>query len=515
MFRPSVSFDHSVLFVVIFCFVIVAMPGVAQENQTAAAHDENPASPEQLQSVVLELRNQLQQSRTELQQLRQRVSALEARVGTPAVEQPAGSLPTLASPAPAAPVPADDTLRSLREGQELLSARVNEQEQTGVESTSQYKVKLSGLILMNASANQGRVDIQDLPGLAFTPGAGRSGGDFGATLRQSLLGLEVFGPKLAGASSSAGVEVDFFGGFPRAPFGVSSALMRLRTAHARLDWTNTSVAVGQEAPFFSPLSPTSYASVAEPAFAWAGNLWVWTPQISVEHRWATGENSGFSLQGGILDALTEGVLGSQVQRTPSPGEASRYPAAAGRLGWSGTLFGHNAQAGVGTYVSSQNYGFDRNTRSWAWTADWNLPLAPILTWSGEMFRGQALGGLGGGVWNSIVADQPTSEPGASIAGLNTIGGWSQLKLAPSSRWELNLAAGMDNPFSSDIERFAQEFTVEGRSPLARNQAAFLNAVYRPRSNLLVALEYRRLRTYFRNGDHASAGHINLAIGVSF
>jgi hypothetical protein len=498
-----------------FAFFLLTAPLLAQVNQQPGANDEFPATPQQWQALVLQLQSQLQQSSTELRQLRQRVSALEAKVGTTVAEQPQGSLPTLASPAPAAPLPEDDNLRSLREGQELLSARVAEQAQTGVESASRYKVRLSGMVLMNASANQGRVDIQDLPSLAFGYSGGQADGDFGATLRQSLLGLEVTGPKVAGAAASAGVEVDFFGGFPRAPFGVSSGIMRLRTAHARLDWANTSLTVGQEAPFFSPLSPTSYATVSEPAFAWAGNLWVWTPQIRVEHRWATGEDSGFSLQGGILDALTEGISASQFRRTPGPGEASRYPAAAGRLGWNGTWFGHSAQAGTGTYVSSQNYGFGRDVRSWAWTADWNLPLAPILTWSGEMYRGQAIGGLGGGVWNSIVADEPTDVPGARIAGLNTIGGWSQLKLSPTSRWELNLAAGMDNPLASDLERFANPLTVEGRTPLARNQAAFLNAIYRPRSNLLVALEYRRLRTYFRDGDHASAGHLNLAIGVSF
>jgi hypothetical protein len=500
------------IFLCVFLCGVLRAPSWAQGPHAA---DVPAATPEQLQALVLELQNQLQQSRAELQQLRQRVSALEARVGAPANEQPTGPLPTLASAVPAAPLPADDSLRSLREGQELLSARVTEQAQTAVESSSRYKVRLSGMVLMNASANQGRVDIQDLPSLAFSRNAGATGGDFGATLRQSFLALDVFGPKLAGASSSAGVEVDFFGGFPRYPFGVSSGLMRLRTAHARLDWSNTSLAVGQEAPFFSPLSPTSYATVSEPAFAWAGNFWVWTPQIRVEHRWATGESSGLSVQGGVLDALTEGSPPPQFQRVPGPGEASRYPAAAARLGWSGSWFGRSAQIGSGTYVASQNYGFGRKVRSWAWTTDWNLPLASFFAWSGEMYRGQAVGGLGGGVWNSIVADRLATDPTASVAGLNTLGGWSQLKLAPSSRWEVNLAAGTDNPFASDLKRFAQPQTIEGRRPLARNQAAFLNAIYRPRSNLLVALEYRRLRTYFRDGGHASAGHINLAIGVSF
>jgi hypothetical protein len=242
---------------------------------------------------------------------------------------------------------------------------------------------------------------------------------------------------------------------------------------------------------------------------------VWTPQIRVERRWSLSDNSRFSIQGGVLDAVTEGILGSQFQRTPGPGESSRLPAGAGRVGWSGILAGRPAQIGASGYLARQNYGFDRSIGSWSWMADYNLPLSPHLTLSGEFFRGQALGGLGGGVWNSIVADQTISNPSARIAGLNVVGGWSQLKFTPTQRWEWNLAAGTDNPLASDLQRFTQAFNVEDRQSLARNQSAFLNMIFRPRSNLLVALEYRRLRTYFRDGNRAQAGHVNLAIGVSF
>ena len=36
--------------------------------------------------------------------------------------------------------------------------------------------------------------------------------------------------------------------------------------------------------YVSPLSPTSFASLAVPAFGYAGNLWGWIPQVRVEHR---------------------------------------------------------------------------------------------------------------------------------------------------------------------------------------------------------------------------------------
>jgi len=72
--------------------------------------------------------------------------------------------------------------------------------------------------------------------------------------------------------------------------------MRLRTATMRMDWTDTSVVVGQDAIFFSPTSPTSFASLAIPALSGAGNLWAWVPQIRVEHRVGLGEQSSLLLQ---------------------------------------------------------------------------------------------------------------------------------------------------------------------------------------------------------------------------
>jgi hypothetical protein len=77
--------------------------------------------------------------------------------------------------------------------------------------------------------------------------------------------------------------MDFGGGNPTTSYGVTAGLIRMRTANVRLDWEKTSLNVGQDALFFSPLSPTSYASLREPALSWAGNLWVWTPQIEIEH----------------------------------------------------------------------------------------------------------------------------------------------------------------------------------------------------------------------------------------
>ena len=144
----------------------------------------------------------------------------------------------------------------------------------------------------------------DVPTLAHQYSGLTSAGSFGSTLRQSIFGFEVFGPQLMGARTSGNVNFDVGGGFPVISDGVNSGLVRLRTATIRLDWKNTDVVVGQDQLFFSPNSPTSFASLIVPALSYAGNLWAWTPQMRVEHRIAVSENSNFTMQAGILDNLT-------------------------------------------------------------------------------------------------------------------------------------------------------------------------------------------------------------------
>jgi len=51
--------------------------------------------------------------------------------------------------------------------------------------------------------------------------------------------------------------------------------------------------------------------------------------------------------------------------------------------------------------------------------------------------------------------------------------------------------------------------------VARNQSAFGNFIYRPRSDVLFSLEYRYFRTFSVNGSSETADHINLGMGVLF
>ena len=411
---------------------------------------------------------------------------------------------------------------SLEEEYQLLSGKVDDQYQTKVESASKYRVRLSGIVLMNLASNQGVVDSIDLPTLAYARPPGGSGGSFGATLRQSEIGFEAFGPTVAGAKTTADLQLDLAGGFPSIPNGINSGLVRLRTATMRMDWTNTSVVVGQDAIFFSPNSPTSFATLAIPALTYAGNLWSWVPQIRVEHRVALGEESSLLFQGGILDPVSGEVPGTASGEAPGtgyyrqagPGEASRQPAYGTRIAWTRNVFGQPLRVGVGGFYTRQGYGFSRTVDGWAGMTDIELPLNRQFSLSGKFYRGKALGGLYGGIGRSVLFSGAPTLASTEVQGLNSIGGWAQLKYRPANKWEFNAAFGMDNPYASDLKYFQYPQSY-GDATLARNQGSFVNMIYRPRSDLLFSAEYRHLTTYSLTDGGNGAGHLNLMMGVLF
>src|SRR5579864_1844396 len=287
-------------------------------------------------------------------------------------------------------------IAKLEEDAELMNDKLDEQYQTKVESASKHRVKLSGILLMNIFSNKGFVDHLEVPGVALpstlSPTGGNTGGSFGATFRQSEFGLEVYGPTFAGAKTQGNFVADFFGEFPETVNGSDAGALRIRTGTIRLDWSHTSVVAGMDSLFFSPLYPTSFASVGIPAFSYSGNLWGWTPQLRIEHRFISSENNTVTLSGGILDPLTGETPANEFLRLPGAGESSRQPAYAARVEWRRRVFGQPLALGIGSYYNRENWGFNRNLAGWAATSDWSIPFGAHFNLSGEFYYGNAIGG---------------------------------------------------------------------------------------------------------------------------
>jgi len=481
-----------------FAMVVVCFAAIGSGAQDTSVNAQELV---RVSRELQQTRAELAESRRQIEELRQGLDALRQQVQA---NHPVGNEPPPAEPTTAA---ADQDVG-------FLAAKVAELHQDKVESASRYPVKLSGLVLFNAYRNTGSLDLQDLPSLAFPTFPGAPDGSLGATLRQTLLGIDATGPKVFGAHTSANAEIDFAGGSPTTSYGVASGLLRLRTAQINLDWEKSSLHIGQDAPFFSPLSPTSYATMAEPALAWSGNLWVWTPQIEFERRLSLRPDSVLVLQGGILDPLTEETPPFQ-GRIPTAGEATRIPALAGR-----SAIDRSSAArfpftiGFAGYRARQRYPSFNQIDSWTVNADLKAQFGKRLELSGEWYDGQAVGGLGGGIWMSVVYPEP-SEPYSAIHPLRSTGGWLQLKCKPATRYEINGAFGQDENFARDLRAFPTPYAGIGFVALQKNRTELVNFIYQPNSFLLFALEYRHLFTAPARGESAAGDHLNLAAGVRF
>ena len=475
----------------------------------------------QLRDLIEQMRAENAESRAEMHQLRQDLQSTRALLERPATaaagdSESASNTAAATSGAPASQnsAPLEERVQKLEESTSLIGSKIDEQYQTKVESASKYRARLHGIVLMNAFRNVGGSDNLDFPSYSESVPPGTSSVALGATLRQSEIGLEIFGPTIAGARTSADVQLDFAGGFPATGNGVNFGIVRLQTANLRFDWEHTSVVAGQDALFISPLSPTSFASLATPAFAFAGNLWGWTPQLRVEHRFALSDQQTVTVQAGVLDNLDWEYPPNSFYRWAQAGEMSGQPAYALRTAWSRPVREHPLSFGVAGYYGRQDWSWGRNVDAWSGMADWQVPILPRLALSGEFYRGRGIGGLGGAIGTSILYGGDPNVGSTPIRGLDTAGGWSQLKFQVTPKVELNGVFAEDDAFAGDVRGFATDQNNFGPI-LGRNRGTLGNVVFRPRSDLVLSAEFRRLRTFPIYSSSTVTNQVNLSVGILF
>ena len=539
----------SAVFVTAGALLLTPAAARSQESQNPPASNVS-SSPAELTTEVHELADTVRELQAQVQELRSQLSelgvkeppkisagAFAAKDARPASSQ--GAAPpdgtgnpysvfsetgesVASSPASntaASTVPADEPLGTrvakLEDDEELIDAKLTDQYQTKVESGSKYRVRLSGMVLVNMFENRGTFDNADFPELVTEPSPYEAASTFAGTLRQSQIKLEAFGPDLWGAHTSANITVDFAGGFTPAPNGNLLPLPRFRTGTVHLDWTNTSIVAGQDFLFFSPLEPTSLSSVAVPPLSYSGNLWGWTPQIRIEHRINFSETSRLLLEAGILDSLSGDLPYTQYYLYPTWGEESGQPAYAGRVAWTHRVFGQSMTVGEGAYYGRQYWALDRHINGWAATTDLTMPLGPLFAFSGAFYRGSGVGGLGGAIGQDVLLSGSFTDPATEIEGINSMGGWAQLKFKPTSDFEINGAFGQDNPFASQIREYAATTPpIYGGDLLTRNRSAFVNFIYHPKSDVFISVEYLRLQSFDLDESY-SGNHINLSLGYLF
>jgi hypothetical protein len=480
-----------------------------------------------LNAQLSDLRKEQERSSAEARDLRHELDAMKAQgssvpsspvnpYGPPPANRPAAQTPTQRTSEQAQGQAPENRISNLEEQQEVMEGKINDQYQSKIESGSKYRLRLSGILLLNLIENHGTLDNMDFPSFSESmqsqePNA--SPNAFTGTIRQSQIRIQAFGPDVGGARTSADINMDFAGGFAQAPNGAFMGIPRLRTGTMRFDWANTSIVGGQDRLFFVPLAPTSLATIAIPPLSYAGNLWAWTPQVRIEHRVVFSDSSSFSVQAGILDNVSGDLPSDPYSRYPTWGEQSGQPAYATRIAWSHSFFGQNFTIGAAGYYSRQDWGFSRSVDAWAGIADLTLPLGQRWEVTGSFYRGRAVGGFGGGIGQSVYPNGPFFALNTVFRGLDSLGGWAQLKYRVKPNFEINAAFGSDNPFASELRQSYSTFYAG--EALSRNISPFANFIYQIRSDILFSVEYQYFDTTVLDSGSNRASHVNVTLGYVF
>jgi hypothetical protein len=472
----------------------------------ATAQESAADKVQQLTDAMKAVQAQLDASQRQLDEMRGQLAALQKAAGVPA-----DNSATQAAETDAARLAAQ--VDELRERQGMQETQLAVQEQTKVESESKFPVKISGLVLMNGFVNTRNVDMPATPTFALA-GAGSTG----ATLRQTILGVDMRGPHLLGARSHGDVRIDFDGSAPGTGGygnGYGANLVRLRTAHATLDWAHTEAFFSMDRPILSPNVPDSLTAIAEPPLAWSGDLWNWSPQLGVTQDFGFGSAPKLRAQVAMIDLAdapyTTGLAAANgIVVTKSTGEASRWPGVEARFA-GGRLEGR-MQMGVGGLFAPHRSVGGKDFDSWAGTLDYRLPLPARMEVSGAFYRGQALGGLGGGAYKDYVF--ALDDGGYYFRTLDDVGGWTQWKQRLTERLEFNEALGTDQVPAGQIRPYAGPSTASYQNA-ARNRTVTGNVIYSPSAYLLFSLEYRRIASSPVNAPTVTSDVIGVAAGYKF
>lgn len=482
---------------------LIVCPAGAIAQQAAASRPPDAGAEfnrhlDELTSKLDSMRQQLIESQNQMEELRNELRSLRAQLAEKNQADTAGR--------------DADALRAsvtqLQDETEILQSQVQQHDQTKVETSSKFPLRINGALLVTSIYNSGNADDFNLPIVALPPLPYTPGGSLSESASQTLLGIDASGPHLWGAKSYADLSVDFWGGASSANYTSAAGAVRLRTAHAGLEWPHRSIGVALDRPLLSPWQPTSWVTLAEPALSWSGNLWTWSPQLVFKQGNILNH---LDVAVGLIDPPASTSYTQGQTNGPSPSERSRRPGYQSRIGFSSSPHDLPVSFGVGGYYSRQAYAYGHSVDAWAGTADWDVALHRAFRLSGQLYRGKAIGGLGGGAFKDYVSN--TAEH--YFEGLNAAGGWIQAKVPFTQTFEANLSAGVDNAYAADLRDSDQAVAQGWYAGLARNRTLLANLVYRPRSYLLLSTEFRQIDSNWVFGQNYEDRVFGIATGYIF
>jgi hypothetical protein len=435
------------------------------------------------------------QEKTDLQQILQRLDRLEEENHKLADEVHALRTELAAAIAPAQGQVAQSASppeAPLEERVQVAEQRTADLSQEKVEASQRFPISLTGMLLFNAFLNGKNAAGNENPTAASAASGSATNG---ATIAQTVLGLRYQSPKaLWGAAVNGSVFFDFYGGD-----GTSlDHTARLRTAAVQLDWTNTSVMVGQDKPLIAPRDPFSLAQVGVSPFTGAGNLWLWSPQAKVEERFKFGSDSGLRAQIGLYEMGGTYTVTANTNYFDNSAESRSGPALEGRFEFWHKFGEHTRIELAPGFHIAQTTESGVSVPSRLFSFDWFANPWEKIEFTGAFYSGENIAGLGT-IGPGYFGLGPLVRP------VQSMGGWAQLAWLATPKLTFHLIAGQHNNQASEVS--------EGL--IYKNQGYAANLVYRLAPNVLFSLEAMQLRTsYVATGTRLN-NHYDLGVAYLF
>lgn len=389
-------------------------------------------------------------------------------------------------PAPSPPPEPAAAEPELAEQVAVNQQRITDLAEVKVEAGQKFPVRLTGMALFNAFTNSVPTGGAENPVVVPPPAGGTTDG---ATVRQSIVGLEFSGPKMiAGGKLSGSLYMDFYGGTASS----LNHLMRIRTASIQMDWTNTSVMFGQQKPIFSPRDPTSLAQVGISPLTGAGNPWLWLPQVRLEQRVSFGEQAQLRAQIGVIQTSEQSA---NIDPDYAPTLAPARPGLEGRFEF---RLHRGIEIAPGFHVSTSHV-LGMSVPSNLVSVDWLIAPWSKLQFTGLFYSGENTANLG------------TLRQGfkilysGQILPVQSKGGWAQIAFLPTNRLSFHFMSGQHDDRNSDLSA----------GGISKNLAFAANIMYRIAPNVVIAFESERLNTTYVGAGTIRNLHNDLAIAYQF
>jgi hypothetical protein len=382
----------------------------------------------------------------------------------------------------------------LEEKVAVNEARIAEQAQTKVEASQKLPITFTGMLLFNTFLNGRANGGAEYPTTASQTNS--SSAAAGATVSQSIFGMKFQGPQIFGGGQISGsAYLDAWGG---SPSNSLNHLVRLRTATVEIDWKNTTILAGQDKPIVSPREPNSLAQVAVSPLTGAGNLWLWSPQVRLDQRFAFGQNAGLTAQLGVYET-SEPSYASRGGDEDSTLASSPRPALEGRFEfW--RKFGENARIEIAPgFHDSTSHAGGFSAPSHLATVDWLIQPVSQIQFTGMFFTGENAAGLGGLRQGFTIFNDIRAVP------IGANGGWAQLSYQATKRLTFNIFGGEENDRAADL--------LSG--DIHTNFMYAGNAIYRLGSNVLLGAEVSQVRTSYFLLPSKLNNHYDLSVAYLF